>query len=246
MCTVTIISGGAGQAGGLRVVCNRDESRARPPAMPPKWRDIEGSPGARAIWPMDLEAGGTWIAAAETGLVLCLLNVNPEPPPRLPRSGLESRGLVIPSLIGLPNPQAVVRRLTQTSLKRYAPFRLLAMQSSRDGADVAELRWDRSALGVAWRSGAAACFVSSGLGDSLAAPRLDLFEDMVAGPGPTSERQDEFHRHQWPDRPEISVLMSRADARTVSITTLQVAPSRRDAAITMAYEPIPATPAAVR
>lgn len=246
MCTVTIISGGAGQSGGMRVVCNRDESRSRPPAMPPKWREIEGSPGARAIWPMDLEAGGTWIAAADSGLVLCLLNVNPEPPPRLPRSGLESRGLVIPSLIGLHNPQAVVRRLTQTSLKRFAPFRLLAMLGSRAGADVAELRWDRSTLSVAWRSGAAACFVSSGLGDSLAAPRLDLFDEMVASPGPTPDRQDEFHRHQWPDRPEISVLMARADARTVSITTLEVDPARRNAPITMAYEPIPATQAAVR
>ncbi|MFN0133223.1 MAG: NRDE family protein [Phycisphaerales bacterium] len=244
MCTVTIISGASADGVGMRVVCNRDESRSRPPAMPPKWREVEDMPGARAIWPMDLEAGGTWIAAAESGLVLCLLNVNPEPPPRLPRSGLQSRGLVIPSLIGLSSPQAVVRRLSQTSLKRFAPFRLVAMQSARAGAEpaVAEVRWDRAAMNVTWRSGAAACFVSSGLGDSLAAPRLELFDDLVVTPGPTAERQDEFHRHQWADRPEISVLMSRAEARTVSISTLEVT---QGGTISMRYEPVPATPAAV-
>jgi hypothetical protein len=43
-----------------------------------------------------------------------------------------------------------------------------------------------------------------------------------------------FHRHAWPARPEISVLMSRPDAATVSRTVLDVS----DGAIRMHYSRI--------
>jgi hypothetical protein len=53
-------------------------------------------------------------------------------------------------------------------------------------------------------------------------PRLGLFDELMAADGVRPETQDRFHRHVWRDRPEISVMMSRGEARTVSVTTVEV------------------------
>ena len=260
MCTVSIIPihsrpglhlAGEFLQSGFRIVCNRDENPRRAPAGHPKWRSIErtGIPGARAIWPMDMEAGGTWIAAAEHGLALCLLNLNLEPAPDLRGvRGLKSRGLVIPKLIGAESAAEAMRQLTRLSLKCFAPFRLVAVDGQGDQLSIAEARWDRQQIEVFEHRASPACFVSSGLGDSRVSARLPLFDQLVAdGDGSAGERQDEYHRHSWPDKPEISVLMSRADARTVSITTVEAVPDGHGLwDIAMEYEPVTAGVAVVR
>lgn len=252
MCTVSIIPlkprplhladrvpGGVG----FRVVCNRDEVRSRVPSGAPKWRAIEraGAPGARAIWPMDMEAGGTWVAAGEHGLALCLLNLNPEPPPDMKGvRGLRSRGLVIPSLIGAADADDVMRRVQRMTLKSFAPFRLVAADARSGDLRIAEARWDRREIRITAMIQAPACFVSSGLGDSVVTPRVGLFESMVSGWDDGAERgQDSFHRHTWMERPEISVMMSRPDARTVSVTTIEAVPDERGLwDMSMEYEAI--------
>jgi hypothetical protein len=236
MCTVSVIPLRSmdGSPNGFRVVCNRDESPTRPPASKPRWRSIEGT-DARALWPMDMEAGGTWIGVSESGLLLSILNLNLEPP--LEVSGipdLRSRGLIIPDLLRVRDADAAVRAMASMELDRFAPFRLLAVSGVEPRS--AELRWDRTELTVSWQEGHI-CLASSGLGDSRVLRRLDLFDDVVVRPGATPDRQDDYHRHTWSERPEISVLMSREDARTVSITTVEVLPGSLP---TMAYEPVPA------
>ena len=90
-----------------------------------------------------------------------------------------------------------------------------------------------------------ACFVSSGLGDRRVAPRLGLFNALVR-PVVTGEiaavreAQDAFHRHTWKSRRNISVMMTRKDARTVSVTTVEVAPGGEGAGVEMKYRPVPA------
>ena len=75
-------------------------------------------------------------------------------------------------------------------------------------------------------------FTSSGLGDHLVeSPRRELFNEMLQNRSPSM--QDAFHRHQWADRPHLSVCMSRPDARTVSHTRIHVTPQRA----TMLYMP---------
>lgn len=256
MCTISVIpllARGSGHsdvtspATGFRIVCNRDEDRRRVPAAHPKWRAIEraGIPGARAIWPMDMEAGGTWIAAAEHGLALCLLNLNLEPAIDLRGvRGLHSRGLVIPELIGSAGVVEAMKRLERLKLKNFAPFRLVAVDGREDRLTIAEARWDRTALTFRRYEHGPVCFASSGLGDSKVAIRLDLFDEMVVnGDGAVAERQDEFHKHTWADRPEVSVLMSREDARTVSISTVEAVPDGRGSwDVVMEYHPIRAEP----
>ena len=234
MCTVSIIGIREYEPGaaGYRLVCNRDESRKRAPAAAPRWRAI-GDTGVRGLWPMDLDAGGTWLGVSESGLALAVLNLNEGPAsPRPP--GNISRGLLIPELLNETGPGTVFARVARMELGKFPPFRIIAIDPA-DGMSIGEIRWSRRELTTHWHPDGPACFTSSGLGDALVRPRVALFEEMVLRPGPTPERQDEFHRHTWPDRPHLSVLMSRSDARTVSITTLEVRPGELPR---MSYEPL--------
>jgi hypothetical protein len=249
MCTLSIISVAA-QDGwtrapvGLRIVASRDEQRTRPPALAPRWRPLDqraGQGATRAIWPTDPRGGGTWIAAADSGLVLCLLNLNLEPEPPLPPD-LVSRGRIIPSLISANGARAAIAGLRQMNLSLFAPFRLAAVEAgAAEQPTILVARWDREELTVQPIDGTPMCLASSGLGDSLVQSRRDLFDELVVQQGQTPQAQDRFHLHHWPEQPEVSVLMSRPDARTVSITTVEVsAHAGLDGVfgVRMGYQPI--------
>lgn len=258
MCTVSIIpvsrEGVDGSRGrgdrwsGFRLVSNRDERHDRADATAPRWREISEEAKVRAIWPADGEAGGTWIGATDRGLVLSLLNLNPEESVALPEAGrLLSRGRVIPTLLGRSTRlQGVSSEIERLELDRLAPFRLVGVEWSREGLVVLEAAWDRRDVAVMWFGEAPICFASSGLGDRLVTPRLGLFEEMVAGAisqgtGSTSGvlAQDAFHAHVWPDRPQISVMMNRAEARTVSVTSVEVMFAEREVGCGDAPPPLP-------
>ena len=230
MCTLTIIplTDAIGRATGYRAMMSRDELRTRPPALIPAERRAGR---IRAIWPTDTLAGGTWFAASERGLTLGLLNVNlgdHEPATVAPRT----RGELIPQLIDRSTVIDVLMELRSMPLDRYRPFRLVAI--GREG--VVDARWDRGRLVETRRSLSASCFVSSGLGDHMVEPRLMLFESMFCGAAPTPLLQEAFHRHVWPKHEHLSVMLSRDDARTTSVTLAEVA--WRDAgapAVTMTH-----------
>jgi hypothetical protein len=235
VCTVTVIPLPQDQAApsvGFRLVTNRDESRMRPPAEPPGERSVAG---VRVCWPTDPSAGGTWVGVSDLGLALTVLNLNPVTPPDLPPAdALRSRGLLIPDLAALPSAPAVADALESMAMMRFAPFRLLAV----DNAGVIEARWDRDALTIARHPMAPLCFVSSGMGDHLVEPRLGLFAQWI-GEGPmTPERQDAYHAHRWPSRPDISVRMERDAARTVSTTAVTVRSHRGAWRWDMRYMPV--------
>lgn len=214
MCTLSIIP--IRDGAGFRVVTNRDEQRTRLKAIPPRART---SAGREWLWPEDGLAGGAWIGASADGLALSILNLNLRPRPALPpRDELISRGHLIPSLSECATSEQAMHALGRMSLARFAPFRLVAA----DFAEVGVARWDRERLTVERRPLGPMCLVSSGLGDHLVEPRLALFEDFLATYGATARMQDQFHRHTWPGRAEISVMMSRADARTVSTTAVEI------------------------
>lgn len=221
MCTVTVIPLPAGRArapAGLayRVAANRDELRTRSPALPPMRHDAFGR---AAGWPVDRDAGGTWIGANDAGLTLCLLNAHPKDlPVPGPHGPLRSRGEIVPLLMGHAIALDSARALARLDLGAYAPFRLIGV----DGLRIVEALWDRRRLTVGEHAMAARCIVSSGLGDHLVMPRMELFDEMISRAGATPDTQDAFHAHRWPDKPEISVRMSRADARTMSTTVVEV------------------------
>lgn len=239
MCTVSVVplasghggrSAGGRAAGGYRLVCNRDESRRRPEALPP--RRLWTGP-RRALMPIDPQGGGTWIGVNDMGVTLSLLNGNPRPG-SIPPKGRRSRGLIIPRLLEENSARAAIVRSTLMPLGDFAPFRLVII----DRETIAELRWSGRTLHARcadW-SGKPAVFSSSGLGDRLVtAPRGALFRRLMAEGGDARRAQDRFHRHAWPARPHLSVVMSRPEARTVSRTAVEVS---RGAA-RMTYEALP-------
>lgn len=210
MCTVSIIP----WSGGVRLVINRDELRTRAAGERPRVVEIRG--GRRGLWPVDPLGGGTWVGAHDAGLVMAILNGNPKPRPEPPRDPI-SRGVLIPDLMRCDDAGGVMTSLSRTDLDRFASFRLVAADARR----VMDAYWDRSSLTIRERGVEPVCFVSSGLGDGCVEPRLELFESMMRDRGVTAAVQDAFHGHAWGDRPEISVMMSRDDARTVSVTRVE-------------------------
>jgi hypothetical protein len=223
MCTVSVIELPRWSGGGFRLACNRDELLTRPVARPPEIRLLGDR---RAVTPIDPTSDGTWVGVNDAGVALALLNVNR-------RDGLtfgerSSRGRIIPSLLHGDNADHVFNAAAQIDPQRYPPFRLVIIVGLRWG----EILSDGRQLDVQAHPFDATplVFTSSSLGDDLVEqPRRELFSRTVRPP--TSDGQDAFHLHAWPDRPHLSVNMSRPDARTVSRTVIEVT----DDAATMRY-----------
>jgi len=231
MCTLSAVV----QGDHLRVVMNRDEQRTRPTALLPRLQDRSGR---LAVFPIDPTAQGTWIAVTDAGMVFALLNRTSKGEPKCePSRDHVSRGRMILDLLDADTPGEVARRVREVDPTIFAPFRLAAIEGesvslfTSDGQCISNHRHDvrqRNPFMV----------TSSGLGDELVGPpRTTLFNDMVANPSRGGaaidifERQDAYHAHQWLARPELSVMMNRADARTVSRTVVDVRPT----GITMTY-----------
>lgn len=68
MCTITFLPLSDNQ---FIITSNRDESIFRPPALFPTFQKIGNY---SVFFPKDLQAGGTWIAAAENKRIVCLMN----------------------------------------------------------------------------------------------------------------------------------------------------------------------------
>lgn len=221
MCTVSIIH----PRDVIRLVFSRDERISRPDAIAPMLREFEPH---RAIMPIDPSAGGTWLAASDAGMIFAILNRNL--PGFTSSPDAISRGEIIPSLLHADAVEEAVDCACELNLSRYSPFRLLML----DAARLVELLWDGYSPEIRHHDlDGPLMFTSSGLGDSLVdAPRRQLFDSTLAA-RPTPSRQDSFHHHTWPDRRHLSVWMSRADARTVSITTVELGEQR----IHLSYQP---------
>jgi hypothetical protein len=221
----------------LRVVFSRDEQRTRLPAIPP---DVVSRGERRVLMPRDRDAGGTWIAVNDAGVVFALLNLNvgrasapDEPAVRL--APLHSRGAVIPDLVEARSAAEALERTQALEARGFLPFRVLACD--RQGSWMEAICTGTTIHRSLQSLDTPVMRTSSGLGDAIVmGVRRALFDSVVGRTGVlTAAAQDGFHRHRWPGAPELSVLMNRADARTVSITTVEV----RDAGVRMLYHELP-------
>jgi uncharacterized protein with NRDE domain len=228
MCTVTVIP----RDEGFRLACNRDERRDRPPGVAPSVHVLDG---VQATFPLDPRGGGTWIGVNTAGLAAVLLN-RTDDSPRPARAGPRfSRGVIVPPLLGSRSVTGALRGARRLNAAAFEPFRLVLVQ----GATYAVLSSNGAALSVhAGSFTEPLMFTSSSLGDHLVSgPRRILFEQYVLSAANVDARlegQRRFHEHRWDDRPQMSVLMSRPDARTVSTTVVDVC----HAFVTLRYQPI--------
>ena len=229
MCTISIVA----HRRGVRMVCNRDERRTRAAAWAPRERRVGRQ---SALFPVDPQSGGTWVGVNRLGLIAALLNRSVDGGGR-PASRLTSRGLIVPRLLASSSIDEAVQAVQSLPRDRFAPFRVVLTQGglyaavTGGGGELAAI----TELGVLGRP---RVFSSSSLGDELVETfRHRLFHDLLAASrGRPLAAQAALHRHQWADRPEISVLMERREARTVSRSQVDVDyPSGR---VWLLYEPV--------
>jgi hypothetical protein len=184
------------------LISNRDEKTTRSEAIPPA---IRVSSGVRFLSPLDAAFGGTWIALNERGLSLALLNGVGS------RGGTVSRGHVITSIAHagcLTEAESLIRAIT---LERFAPFILLTLS----GAGAAIFRWTGKALLSEFECPARGLLTSSSFDDDgVRAARERVFE-RASFPEP-------FHRSHAGGKNARSVCMHRPDAKTVSLTRIDV------------------------
>jgi hypothetical protein len=226
VCTVSVVP----TIRGFRLACNRDEHRLRPLALPPF---VRPAGARRSCWPRDPQSGGTWIGVNDMGLAIVLLNRAPTDVVGAVVPTI-SRGVLIPSLLRLSSienaMQQILRRLSVTGgTGAFAPFALVMVQRHRTA--VLEYRAGKASV-TAGRLARPVLVTSSSLGDEIVdRPRRRLFAALMKSSRHALQAQARFHRHYWPDRPHVSVRMSRADAATVSHTIVDVSGTR----ITLSY-----------
>lgn len=217
MCTVTVVPTPRGH----RLVCNRDEQRSRAHSTDLVVRRCgEGV----AAMPIDPPSGGTWIGANSVGVVACLLNANPG----VARCsadrwrGRGSRGVIVPEMLAQQSLCKALSVALELDPRSFPPFRLLLLADGAHAIVVSDGTELRSTAVAATSS--PILLTSSGLGDGLVEPhRRGLFQRLLEQHADLGRLQDQFHSHAWSDRPHLSVLVSRPDARTVSRTTIDIA-----------------------
>jgi len=214
MCTVTVVP----HETGIRMMCNRDERRTRPPAIPPR---VQALGGRLAAFPVDPRGGGTWIGVNDAGIAVSLLNhysvvhsVSTHP--------TRSRGLIVRELLRCGCLSQALDVAGRLDVSVFEMFRLVIVHgfsvgiATHDGARMMTCRQiplDTPLL-----------FTSSSLRDArVEAARRRLFQRiLVQRRTGWLDGQARFHRHQWPSTPEMSVRMEREDALTVSRTVVDV------------------------
>jgi hypothetical protein len=225
MCSVSWSRGG----GRLIVVMNRDERRDRAPARRPRRWPARAGRGGAFTAPVDGEAGGTWIAVRESGVVLALLNHHPDRRPDVSYrrhetgggsaagSARVSRGRLVTALAAERRiPDAA--RLRAAGLTSFAPFRLLV---AGPATPPRVFTWNGAALTVR-RLDPHRGFLTSSSWNSAAvvAARQARFRAFVRRhPRPTGADLLAFHAAADDRRGTAwAIRMSRADACTVSTT----------------------------
>jgi len=212
MCTVSW----SRRLDGYDLFFNRDERKTRAAELPPA---LARRAGVAFVAPWDGERGGTWLAANEFGVTVCLLNDYASS--WRPAFGIESnsRGHVVTSCAMATNRAEVLRILRAQPLVRTPAFRLVAL--SRDEAPLV-VSWDGV---LRYSDGAEVPFLSSSsfATDDVVAYRRARYQ-VVAGDiaKPALAELAALHHDHDPARGAHSVLMHRSDASTRSVTHVAV------------------------
>jgi hypothetical protein len=226
MCTVTVVP----LENGFRLCCNRDERRERPTASPPI---VQTFGCGRAMFPVDPISQGTWVAVNDAGLTMALLNRSTDSIDLRDSKPRVSRGRIIPALLACGSVDEALEHCSKLDAASFDGFRLLMVQNALAiimTSDARALTHEVTNLSrpMMW--------TSSSLGDAVVeGPRRKLFDRLFdEDRGTWLPAQRRFHRHRWRRHPEISVMMERRDARTVSRTAIDV----RSHVITLTYRPV--------
>jgi len=211
MCTVTWLR----ERGGYTLLCNRDESLSRKPALAPAVKEHRG---VSFIAPEDGDHGGAWIAVNQFSLSVCLLNRYQD----LGAVGTNhtSRGLLLLDLVECRSGADVLRRVCAVNLGRFQPFSLLALEPDRDALVI---EWTGSTGSIRQEGESALPLSSSSYKTaSVVEARRTCFERLTAGRSCLDAATlFRFHASHSPGRSAFSPCMHREDARTVSFSWIK-------------------------
>lgn len=216
MCTVSWCN----QPDGYTLFFNRDESRKRPAAIPPDEKSIRGT---RILSPTDPEGGGTWLLINQTGLSLGLLNyyearVNYQPPNR------KSRGLLPLKFAPYGELSELKRALEKTDFSHYPPLHFLAVDTQSRSL---LMTWDGQNKSFSNPRGRDLPISTSSFAtQNVAAARKAEFCKQLALASDPVEALEAFHTNAAPGPATHAALMSRPDAKTVSVTRIYVSANR--------------------
>ena len=205
---------------GYSVFFNRDELNQRAQALPPQQRTIGG---VRIIAPQDAEKGGSWIVVNEYGVLTCLLNLYEYPIPETDEPYL-SRGYLVMDLASCEDWTSSVSILNGKDLGRYPPFQLFQFTTD---CEVHCLKWTgRERQTSYFRECLQPISGSSFRNEDVVARRIEAFRECTSEAFGDDRLQqlERFHLSHNPDGGAHSVNMCRADARTVSISRIDVEP----------------------
>ncbi len=211
MCTVTWLH----QPGGYQVFFNRDELRSRQPGLPPS---AASQTGVKYLAPTDADAGGTWIAANEFGLTVCLLNLYLEDRPQ-PPGHYQSRGHLVRQLAGLTTLEEISTDLRDRDKTVLRSFSLLGFGTGRA---VGLWQWDGQSLSASVPDTMPISSSSFETARAIASRQQVWRQQRPEGVARTAADHLAFHRCELPEPGPFAPAMSRPDARTVSLTQVVV------------------------
>jgi uncharacterized protein with NRDE domain len=214
MCTVTFLP----TKEGFIVTTNRDESAQRTQAEPPQVRNEE----PLAIYPLDPEGGGTWVAAAKNRVV-CLMNGahgrhKRKPPYR------HSRGKIVVDAIKSTDLEEFINNYP---LHEIEPFTLILAQNE----EVIQLAWNGKRREIQKLSSENPYIWSAPMLYSAEAQRKRkswFAQWLEQNPTFNSSEIIDFHMNAGERDSAIDLRMNRGDKgpQTVCITCIKWTPDR--------------------
>jgi hypothetical protein len=212
MCTLTYLL----TKHGFEIYFNRDEQRTRLLALPPQF-----DPSCEAIYPIDANGHGTWLAVAQSGLCLALLNNYQAAATPVDANSISRGQLILSLLADVQNEPDIMTLLQTIDLTVYQPFVLCIFPSDltlkKRNIDV--VKWGASLL----TQGSTDLPITSSSVDfkEVCLKRQQRFAALVDKTHPQSEQLKAYH-YSTEAQGKHSVQMSREDARTVSVSHVSV------------------------
>jgi len=207
------------EEGGYELFFNRDERISRSRADLPTVQEGISESGdlVRYISPTDADAGGTWIAANEHGVTVCLLNHYQFEQIETYKDWT-SRGEIVRQFAVTTDLVQADYRFNQLDLGDYRAFRMFIIDQQGENRLCV---WDGHAARIE-RNVTTPKSSSSVDAKHVKKVRRDLFENLNLVDSTDSAAYLNYHASHLPARSKESVCMHREDANTVSLSHVRV------------------------
>jgi len=216
MCTVSAVH----EKETFHLFFNRDEQLERPEALPPRVWPSQKPGSLPFLAPLDPQGGGSWLAVNSSGLLVGLLNNYETGVVRTQRHP-KSRGLLVTQLAPLPSLLEVSSRVANLDLAPYAPFYLFACSPEEYG--IFGWSWDGEDLTFHQHTKESWLLTTSSIkGESISSHRRTCFEKTPKD----QANLEQLHHTLDLEQPERSFRILREDARTVSISHIDISDTK--------------------